>query len=106
MLNEPAAPGEPSMEELAAQMGGAGQTAVFAPGRIMPSSLSDCCPSLVPHSLMHGFSAVCLAWAEGFPSAAKCMGINTPGVGAQRLGRRCSCGSTLLQAGTSQVQHA
>ena len=35
MLNEPAAPGEPSMEELAAQMGGAGQTAVCAAGHIV-----------------------------------------------------------------------
>ena len=60
MLNEPAAPGEPSMEELAAQMGGAGQTAAFAPGR-----LSDCYAFDLPHSLMSGFSAVCLAWAGG-----------------------------------------
>lgn len=55
MLNEPAAPGEPSMEELAAQMGGAGQTAVFAPGHIMPCCLSECCTCVLPHSLIHGY---------------------------------------------------
>ena len=75
MLNEPAAPGEPSMEELAAQMGGAGQTAVCAPGHIMPFCLSDCRDCVLPHSLMHGFSAICLAWAGEAPSAAQCMAI-------------------------------
>ena len=103
MLNEPAAPGEPSMEELAAQMGGAGQTAVFAPGHIMPCCLSECCTCVLPHSLIHGYCLSTWLGAGGTPLAALVHSLRHCRVCCQNVGCRCrcSCCSALLQGGTS-----